>query len=327
MSDFPSFHNINIYYGIPHCHSLLSNGEGKPNDIFDYAKKKGLDFLILTDHNNYLNDTIKVSSSQISKWSYIIKCCEKYNKKHKSFLALYGFEARLNNLGDITILNSYYFFKGIVNNLDNLILWLLSNPCILSINHPHSSMESLVFDDYLSEYMCLMEVGNGVGNKYTRFEKRYYKFLDMGWKVGAINSQDNHKMNFGDYENLTAIICNELTEENIYYALKNRRTYSTESLSLRLMFFIDDTIMGDTLNYIDGSIDFKINAKDNNNCIEKIQIISFQGKIIKDISFPRLSKIKYLYTHYPKKYESWYVIKIFQENNKISLSSPIFIKK
>lgn len=327
MSDFLNFHNLNIYYGIPHCHSSLSTGEGKPNDIFDYAKKRGLDFVIITDHNNCLDETIKSSSSKTSKWSYLIRCCEKYNKKHKSFVGLYGFESKLGNMGDINIINSYYFFKGTIKNLDNLILWLMSNPCILTLNHPHTAMESLGFDENLSDYVCLMEVGNGTGNRYTRFEKRYYKFLDMGWKVGAINSQDNHKMNFGDSENLTAILCNELTEENIYYALKNRRTYSTESASLRLNFSINKIIMGDILYYKKGKINFKIYAKDNTNLIEKLQILSVGGKVIKEICFPKLSKIKYISNHVPNNDEKWYVIKIFQENNKLAISSPIFIER
>lgn len=327
MGKYEDDSKLNIYYGIPHCHSSFSTGEGKPSDIFDYGRRRGLDFIILTDHNNYLCEEVKTKSSKTYKWNTLIKSCEKYNKKHKSFLALCGFEAKLGSYGHINVINSKTFFKGTIKNIEDLLIWLWFNPSVISLNHPHSAMEGLRFNPYLNNYVRLIEVGNGTGSKYSRFEKRYYKFLDKGWKLGAINSQDNHKMNFGDYNNLTAVISEGLNTEDILEALKNRKTYSTESPSLKLKFIIDDTFMGDTLNLKNKEIKFNIKAVDSENTIEKLYIISSKGKIIKAISFPGLNKISYLVNHTVGEYEEWYVTKIIQENNKMALSSPIFINK
>ncbi|WP_027633857.1 CehA/McbA family metallohydrolase [Clostridium hydrogeniformans] len=327
MGKYEDDNKLNIYYGIPHCHSSFSTGEGKPYDIFDYGRRKGLDFIIITDHNNYLCEEVTTKSSKTPKWGNLLKYCEKYNKKHKNFLGLCGFEAKLGSYGHINVINNKTFFKGTVKRIENLLVWLWFNPSILSINHPHSSMESLSFNPTLNEYITLIEVGNGTGSKYSRFEKRYYRFLDKGWKLGAINSQDNHKMNFGDYNNLTAVVSETLSTENLMEAFKNRKTYSTESPSLKLKFTIDDIFMGDTLTLKDKEIKFNIRATDSENPIEKLYIISSKGKIIKEISFPGLNKINYLVKHNVDILENWYVIKIVQENNKIAISSPIFINK
>lgn len=60
--------DLNFYYGIPHAHCNFSTGHGTPIEAFDYARHNGLNFLILTDHNNHLTKTIKVKSSELSRW-------------------------------------------------------------------------------------------------------------------------------------------------------------------------------------------------------------------------------------------------------------------
>ena len=205
--------DLNFYYGIPHAHCGFSTGRGTPIEAFDYARHAGLDFLILTDHNNYLTKTVHLKGNELSKWDTAKYLASRYNKKHENFLALIGFESKTNPFGDINIVNSNRFFTGTVNNLQLLVLWMLNNPtAFVSINHPHKVIEHLEYNPILNKLITSIEVGNGSSpNKYLRYEKYYYYLLDNGWKLGAINGQDNHKLNFGDDENLTCIIAYELT--------------------------------------------------------------------------------------------------------------------
>ena len=321
-----NFKNLKFYYGIPHAHCGFSTGRGTPMEAFDYARHNGLDFLILTDHNNYLTKSVRMNGNEVSKWEALKYLRSKYRKKHDNFLPVIGFESKTNNFGDINIVNSNRFFTGIVNNLKLLILWMLNNPnAFVSLNHPHKNVNYLEYNPVLNNIITSIEVGNGSSpNKYSRYDKYYYNLLDKGWKLGAINAQDNHRMNFGDDENLTCIISNELTLDSLITAFRSRHTYSTESKSLVMYFTIDDAFMGETVPFNSKEIEFYIFAQDNNYKIKEIDIISFSGNIVKKIPDLNLNRIKYIYRHKAEDNERWYVIKTILENGKVGISSPIF---
>ena len=84
--------------------------------------------------------------------------------------------------------------------------------------------------------------------------------------------------------------------------------------------------MGDTLFITSNKLKFSIFVEDVKYRILHIQIISNKGTIIKSIENINLNYISYFYEHILEKNESWYVIRVIQENYKIALSSPIFIE-
>lgn len=318
--------NLKFYFGIPHAHCAFSTGIGTPLEAFDHARHNGLDFLILTDHNNYLTKPVRIKGKEFSKWDASQYLSSRYNKKHENFLSMIGFESKTNLLGDINVVNSNIFFTGTLNNLQLLVLWMLNNPnAFISINHPHKSIEHIEYNPILNRLITCIEVGNGSPpNKYQRYEKYYYTLLDKGWKLSAINSQDNHRLNFGDVENLTCVIANNLNASSFVNAFRNRHTYSTESRSLTMYFIINDYFMGASIPYEMSELNFSIFAQDPNNKISEIQIISNNGSVVKKISDLNLNRIRYIYKHEPMQNEHWYVIKIILENSKIAISSPIF---
>lgn len=317
---------LNFYYGIPHAHCGFSTGHGTPVEAFDYARHNGLDFLIITDHNNYLTKPVRLKGTELSKWDASKYLAARYNKKHENFLALIGFESKTSPFGDVNIVNSNRFFTGTVSNLQLLILWMLNNPnAFISINHPHKTIAYLEHNPILNKLITSIEVGNGsFPNKYLRYEKYYYHLLDSNWRLGAINGQDNHRLNFGDDENLTCIIAEELTTASLVNAFRNRHTYSTESKTLTMYFTINNSFMGDTVSLEDETLQFTIFANDPIHKILEINILSKGGMIIKKISNLNLNKVKYLYNHDALENELWYVIKVTLDNNKIAISSPIF---
>lgn len=91
-----------------------------------------------------------------------------------------------------------------------------------------------------------------------------------------------------------------------------------------MYFTINNEFMGDIIPMEDDNLQFSIFAHDPNHKILEIDIISTGGTIVKKVSNLNLNKVKYLYSHEPLKTESWYVIKITLDNNKIAISSPIF---
>lgn len=317
------------YYGIPHCHTAYSTGRGTPLDAFEYGKENDLDFMIITDHNSFLEKTLSIQGKEISRWISTKNIVEKFRKKNENFLPLIGFETKTSPYGDFNIINPSTFFTGVVRNLNLLLLWMMNNPdSFITINHPHRSITLLDYNEYLNKLITSIEVGNGIyPNKYIRYDKYYYALLDKGWRLGAINGQDNHRINFGDSENLTVIISQELSRISLIKAFRERRTFSTESKTLRMFFKINDFFMGDEITDSPKKLRFIIFAEDLKRKILSIEILSNGGKTIKKISNINLNSIKYIYEQEINEKESWYVIKINEEGNRIAISSPIFFKK
>lgn len=325
-----SLKNFRFYYGIPHCHTNFSTGRGTPVEALNYAKKNGLDFMIITDHNSHLKDTINVKNERITKWKALKSIIDKYNKKNDDFVAILGFETRSYPWGDLNIVNTENFFTGVIKDIRILLLWLLLNKdAFIFINHPHSPILTLPNTSVLNHYLNCIEVGNGSSpNKYLRYEKYYVGILDKGFRVSAINGQDNHRINFGDSDNVTGVVCKRLSKPNVLYAFKNRHTYSTESKTLKLLFFCNSTFMGGEITFPPPeNLDFLIMCEDVANKIIKIQILTSKGKIIVDSDNLNLPSIKYMYTHKSNKDEKYYFVKVFSENDKLSYSSPVFLNE
>lgn len=317
---------LRFYYGIPHCHTSFSTGKGTPLEAYEYGRKAGLNFMFLTDHNSFLGNKISVKDSSSTRWQGLHYYASKMNKKYDEFLPLVGFECK-SIFGDFNIINSSLYFNGTIKDIKVLALWMLNHPnAFISINHPHKNIKALSYNPILNKLITSVEVGNGNPDaKYTRHDKYYYNLLDEGWKIGAINGQDNHKINFGDSENLTVYIGNELSNKALTDAFRARRTYSTESRFLKFYFTVNDNFMGDEIDLLTNKIKFSIFAEDIRYRIREISIITNKGTTVKNITDINLNHIKYLYEHKIELGESWYIIKVIQEGNRIAFSSPIFI--
>lgn len=317
---------IKFYYGIPHCHSNYSTGRGTPYDLYEYAAKCGLDFLFITDHNDFLNNKSSKDGA-LTKWESLNSVCNKFKKSHDEFLPIVGFECKTQSFGDFNIINSRNFFTGNVKDLRLLTLWMLNNPtAFISINHPHKNILDIPYEPIFNNIITSIEVCNGNPSaKITFHDKYFFQLLDRGWKLSAINGQDNHRVNFDQCDNLTVYIGNELSREALIDAFRMHRTYSTESRFLRLYFTINNVFMGESIVISNNKLKFLIFAEDVKYRIRDIEIITNGGKTIKSINNINLNSIKYLYEHIPTENEKWYVIKVYQSDGKVAITSPIFI--
>lgn len=333
--------NYNFYYGVPHAHTSYSDGMGFPIEALEYAKAKNLNFLFIADHSNFFDGvknknfeydkvTKQYCEKDGSKWFKTRKDVELINCKYNNFVAIRGFEMRWFAGGHISILNSLNYLNGRKQHLgpENLSRWFLNQQNIVAvINHPGRSFKPFEYNLEMNKVLRLIEVGNGsFPRKYLRCEAYYYKLLDMGWHLGAINGQDNHLRNWGDDDNLTVILAESLNQDSLLDAMRNMRTYSTETRSLKLIYKVNGFWMGSTLKLSTGSlIDFDIVAEDNYEAIEKIQIISNGGRVIKENSFDKQNIAVWKPMHAVNTNETWYVVKIIHSNGKWGISSPIFI--
>ena len=318
---------LNVFYGIPNCYTSYSLGIANLYDALHYSYHNNLDFLITTDQNDLLAQNSSYDKNNKSKWLSAQSLGKKFMKKRENFVYLLGFEGKTTSYGNIDIINSNTFFTGEIKDINLLIFWMLNNPnAFIIIKRPIKTTLSIPYSKILNSMITSIEVCYGTfGNRYSRREKYYFSLLDAGWKLGAVNSQNNKKLDFGDYDNLTGVIIPKLTKNNLIEAFRKRRTFSSESRSLNFYFLANDTLMGGVLPSYCEKIKFSIIAEDKNYPIEKIEIIKNHGKIVHTLININLSKIKYLYEHTLENDESWFLIKIYQNDDRIAISSPIFV--
>lgn len=312
---------MNYYFGNLHSHTSYSSGQGTPEEALNNAKNKGMDFWALTDHSSSLNTD--------EKWEQYRNVCSEFNKKHKNNLALFGKEISVKGLGHLNLFNCDKVDKVKINKLDKLEKIINKyEDVILCINHPGKSVFNLKNEKHLNENICLIEVGNGsFGEKYNRYEKHYYGMLDQGWHLGAVNSQDNHKRDWGKWENLTVILAPKLNKKYIFEAIRKRRIYSTESNTMKLKFKLGEMWMGSVVKeYKKGDIiQFTVECEDKKIPIEKVQIITNGSVVLEEKNI-----MGYKCAWKPKVKldtdNAWYVVKVIQKGGRMGISSPIIVK-
>lgn len=310
--------NCKFLYGVFHGHSSLSIGQGAPLDCYSSAYYNGLDFLILSDHSDFL-------SSEATKWEKGLEQTSRFNKKREDFISLFGFEGKTNFLNELNIINSKNYFNGSMNDIRLLPIWMMNNPsAFIIISNPLKSLGNIQYNSVLDKLITAIEVTAGSNNRYLRREKYYFSLLDKGFKLGAVNGLSESKLSFGDTENLTCVVASKFNKDSFINAVRSHQTFSTESKTLKLLYFINDTFMGGNISN-PNELRFTIIIEDRNYSIEKIEIISNSGVIVHTIENIGLNKIKYLYNHRRETFETWYVIKVYQATNKQAISSPIFI--
>jgi hypothetical protein len=327
----------NFYYGVPHSHTSYSSGKGIPTEAYKCARKNGLHFLIITDHSGNLNDnklsnddTIIGNDVELDKWELLKKQAEEINKEYSDFLALVGFEMSTNLWGHMNVINSKDLIcRKTLRKIDILYQWLCAEEnIIITVNHPNATASILEYLQEFDRLINLIEVGNGSPPyEYQRMENYYFKALDMGWHVGAINGQDNHMENWGDKDNLTVIIAERLDADSIINAMKFRRVYSTETRTLRLYVKGNDHWMGSILELNKGDkLKIDIKAQDDVEPISKIQIISNNGRVIDEKIFNdnNIAEVNSSFIIY-EDYE-WYVVKVIHSDGRWGTSSPIFVQ-
>lgn len=322
--------NYNFYYGVPHCHTSYSDGKGTPTEAYIHAKNSKLDFLIITDHSGSLIRS--EVNNPIPNWKMAKAEAETINKKYNDFLALIGFEMSTKIWGHVNVINCKNVIdKKTRKNPQKLYNWLCNedrNNIILSINHPNRSSCFLSYISEFDKFINLIEVGNGSPpRQYRRLEKYYFKALDNGWHVGAVNGQDNHNNNWGEPDNLTVVIAENLDMKSFINALKLRRVYSTETRTLKLTVKANNHWMGSILDFKKSDkLNLQIIAEDQSTPITKIQLISNGGNTIKEKSFLNSNTAKWEPTLTITTDYSWYVVKVIHQDGRLGISSPIFVQ-
>ena len=175
------------------------------------------------------------------------------------FIAINGFEFTwaggpghmntFNTTGWVCRRNAHL---NVSNNDQRLLRYyelLRSTPESISMfNHPGTTFGNFNnfahFDPEVALRIPLIEAANGEGaigsgGYFPAFEQ-YVLALDRGWLVAPVNSQDNHRGQFGwANEGRVAIYTNDFTEEGMWQAFRDRAVYFTEIRDIEIRYYAD----------------------------------------------------------------------------------------
>ncbi len=296
----PSSLPYTVYFGNMHSQTNHSDGGGDlasctgaqnpqsaaygPTDAFNYAKNKGLDFLMASEHNHMYDGSDSTNTSAnpaTAKALYQSGLSEaaSFNSANPNFLAIYGMEwGVINNGGHMNILNSNELLGWESNSSGQLIadtytakndyagLYTLMRQrgWLGQFNHPSSSGQFLVNGVALGytadgdEAMALCEVMNtsafSVNTTETETSRSNYegackKALEAGYHVAFSTDQDNHCANWGaSYTNRTGVLIpngTALTTASFMDAVRARRVFATMDKTSQLVLTANGHVMGE----------------------------------------------------------------------------------
>lgn len=239
----------NLYFGLLHGHTDLSDGLGTVDEAFFQAAGAELDFFAVTDHSNSLTEEEWAAGKTVAK-----------DSSTEDFLGLFGYEMtwqETKRIGHIVTFGTQSFlsrdqaeFSDPYTGLENYYRALKNLPgAAAMLCHPGEYFGDFhSFGHYNWEYdrsIALLEVvsgGDGI------FYDRYTQALDAGWHLAPSANQNNHNGNWGTESAVrTVVLADDLTEESLLSAIRARRVYATEDGDLHLSFDLDGCDMGGIL--------------------------------------------------------------------------------
>jgi hypothetical protein len=255
-----------------------------PADAFAYARGRGLDILVASEHNHMFDgsagsapDADPVAARAL--YYAGLAAADTFSLQHPGFLALYGLEwGVIEKGGHINIFNSDEllgwetnasgapFADTITPRSDYAALYTLMRQrgWVGQFNHPAPAGQfqvggvPLAYTEDGAAAMVLCEVMNtsAFSNNVTEAETRRSNFegacnrlLEAGYRLAFSTNQDNHCANWGaSYGNRTGVLLPTgvaLNRASLVDALKARRVFATMDKASQLVLTANGHVMGE----------------------------------------------------------------------------------
>ncbi|MCE3608372.1 CehA/McbA family metallohydrolase [Massilia sp. P8910] len=366
-----------VYFGNLHSQTNHSDGGGAlgsctgaqapqsaalgPAQAYAYARDKGLDILMASEHNHMFDgsdgtDTSASPATAKALFKSGLSAAADFNAANPDFLGVYGLEwGVINNGGHMNIFNTPELLEWELNSSGQVIgdtltpkgdysgLYTLMRQrgWVGQFNHPSSSGQFLVGGVPLGytadgdQAMALCEVLNtaAFSNNTTEtetgrssFEGACNKALEAGFHVAFASNQDNHCANWGaSYTNRTGVLIpngTPLTQASFIEALKARRVFATMDKSSQLVLTANGRIMGERFSN-SGPLKLIANfASTSGRTVSTVSIV--EGVPGRKGAVSQLSGTANT-TVTPSAGEHFYYAKLTQDDGKILWSAPIWV--
>lgn len=325
----------NVYFGLLHGHTQVSDGMGSVSEAFSYAAQvDGLDFYAITDHSssfdNAASGSIVANGSDLSlNWAEGKAAAAAVTDD--TFVGLFGYEMTWPTDLALGHINTFCTpgWEAVTQEpfptLEEYYTDLALVPQSVSqFNHPSKStygdFES--FSHYLPSYdrvIHLLEVGwdGGISG-----EDAYIRALDQGWHLAPSASQDNHTADWGSADSLrTGVLAEKLTEESLFDAIRQHRVYATEDLDLSVGYWVNGNLMGSILPQSDALTAQIVLDDPTDSGPAKIEIVTDGGAVAAQAVFTGDTLTLPLPAGY-----TYYYLRITQEDGDKALTAPVWVE-
>ena len=367
-----------VYYGNLHSQTNHSDGGGDvngcdhaqapqsgaygPADAYAYAKGKGLDFLMTSEHNHLFDgnasSTNAAADPAVAKARYQsgLTAASTFNTKNAGFLALYGMEwGVISNGGHLNIFGSKELFAWEYNGSNQLIgdvltpktdyaaLYTLmkTKSLIGQFNHPTTSGQFTIGTKDLGytadgdAVMALCEMVNSAAfsnttnesdTNFDNFEAACNKILENGYHVAFSSDQDNHCANWGaSATNRTGVLIpagTALSNTSFMDAIRARRTFATMDKTSQLILTANGHVMGERFSN-SGPLTLTANfASTSGRSVASVALI--EGVPGSSGSTALLASTATA-TITPANGVHYYYAKVTQDDGKILWSAPVWV--
>ncbi|WP_426106876.1 CehA/McbA family metallohydrolase [Massilia sp. TSP1-1-2] len=332
-----------------------------PSDAFAYAKGRGLDMLMTSEHNHMFDGSSGTNTSAnpaTAKALYQsgLTAAADFNAANPNFLAVYGMEwGVINNGGHLNIFNSSDLLGWEYNSSGQLIADILTEKTdyaglytmmrqrgyVGQFNHPSTSGQFLVGGVPLGysadgdQAMALCEVLNtsafSVNTTETEtgrsnFEAACQKALESGFHVAFSTNQDNHCANWGaSYTNRTGILIptgTPLTQDSFVAAVKARRVFASMDKNSQLVLTANGHVMGERFAN-SGALNLVANYA--NTAGQTVSTVSIIEGVPGRNGTPTEVSSTASTTITPANGEHYYYAKVTQSDGKILWSAPVWV--
>lgn len=224
-----------LLYGDLHIHTTASDGTLSEYEVCKIAKKMGLDFVALANHNNFsqnyhLPHVDGLTLVPAVEWTH-----------YKGHINFFGVE---NPFDNSFVANSQDEMKQLVANAK-------MRGALVSVNHPKCPICPYLWDD--NESFDMIEVWNGpMSKRNTDAIDWWHQMLMKGKKISIVGGSDFHKpKSIARIGNpVTAVYSDTSSPNDILNSLKNGHSYISDTVNeIKLNLTYDNYTMGNTCVY------------------------------------------------------------------------------
>ncbi|WP_407267746.1 hypothetical protein [Radiobacillus sp. PE A8.2] len=288
---------MKLYWGDLHNHCGISYGFGSLDNALIAAKKQ-LDFVCIIGHAawhdipdrteklEFLVDFHEKGFNKLQEnWNGVREKVKESNIPHE-FVTFQGYEAHSSEYGDHHIISKDDDLPLIQEKSPYDIMKALQNYDVFAIPHHVGYTPGYrggnwdTFDEQISPVIeVFSKHGSGMSEDalYPYYhdmgprdsKSTVFEALRRGHKFGFVGSTDHHAGYPGSYgDGRLAVLANQKTRDDIWEALRERRTYAVTGDKIECDFRVNDSLMGSEIR-ASGNRNIKFSVK-GEDFLEKI---------------------------------------------------------
>ena len=347
---------LRCYWGDLHVHTRLSDGLGRLEDVYDYARDvMGLDFVGHGDHTQYMTD---------QDWEETKDITRRMNQPGR-FVSFPGFELSHNHIragsnagygGTVPYYgdkNVYYLseddapilrvtdrYRSYYARFRSVVEQIRGRQAMV-VPHIHAGGVMTFYDPdlvWLLEAFSAHHFGfDGPGHKKLQvFEGTVKECLAAGWRVGLVGGSDNHNARAAqntyfpwDKQNrrdaLMAVWAKELTREALWDTMRRRCVYATSGARILFDVRLNGAPMGseialdDTLTPKELAIEVHGTAP-----LARVEVLRC-NELLHQFETADWDFHETLVDQEHSNNESFYQVKVLQQDGNMAWSTPIWV--